>query len=157
MLSLRTIYVGSCSHGFFTAGFIETTDLLSDNVGNIVLWSVVESGTGIIAGSLPSLRQLVKSWIKFDSTNGHSPAQVTPYSDTRRASMRTNTRAFAGRQNMHNSVISSIAADRDCEQLDDNSSSHRIFVKVDVEMRSLERPPTAARSDRSLGELRLPA
>ncbi|KAI8725634.1 hypothetical protein NCS52_00135000 [Fusarium sp. LHS14.1] len=127
------------------------------NVGNIVLWSVFESGTGVIAGSLPSLRQLVKNWVTFDTTNGHSPAQVTPYSDTRRASMRTNTRALTGRQHMHNSVISSIVADRDWEQLDDNSSSHKIFVKVDLEMSSLERPATAARSDRSLGELRLPA
>ncbi|RSL68601.1 hypothetical protein CEP54_002706 [Fusarium duplospermum] len=128
------------------------------NVGNIVLWSVFESGTGIIAGSLPSLRQLVKNWITFDTTNANSPPQITPYTDTRRASMRTNTRALAGRQHLHNSVISSITADRDWEQLDDNSSRDKIFVKVDVEMRSLERPATAARSDKSLvGESRLPA
>lgn len=36
---------------------------LADNVGYIVLWSIVEGGIGLIAGSLPMLRQLFQRWI----------------------------------------------------------------------------------------------
>ncbi|ROW07684.1 hypothetical protein VMCG_03577 [Cytospora schulzeri] len=39
------------------------TQKLADNVGNIVVWSIVECGIGIICGSLPSLRTLFKSWL----------------------------------------------------------------------------------------------
>lgn len=39
----------------------------SDNVANIVFWSMVECGVGIIAGSLPSLRTILKSWIDKSS------------------------------------------------------------------------------------------
>ncbi|OHE98236.1 hypothetical protein CORC01_06433 [Colletotrichum orchidophilum] len=35
-----------------------------ENVGNIILWTVVECGMGIIAGSLPMLRQLFKGLAK---------------------------------------------------------------------------------------------
>lgn len=41
--------------------------MLLVKVGNIVLWSVFEGGIGLIAGSLPMLRQLLKRWI--GSTN----------------------------------------------------------------------------------------
>ncbi|KAL2672223.1 hypothetical protein Neosp_012924 [[Neocosmospora] mangrovei] len=39
-----------------------------DNVGNIILWTVVECGLGIIAGSMPMLRKLVKGLSKDEST-----------------------------------------------------------------------------------------
>lgn len=42
--------------------------LQSDNVGNIILWTVVECGLGIIAGSMPMLRKLVKGLSKDEST-----------------------------------------------------------------------------------------
>lgn len=42
--------------------------LFSDNVGNIILWTVVECGLGIIAGSMPMLRKLVKGLSKDEST-----------------------------------------------------------------------------------------
>lgn len=142
---------------FSTAGCVGMADLLLDNVGNIVLWSIFELGTGIIAGSLPSLRRLLKSWVSFDSTHGNSPGQGTPYNDTRGASRKTNTVVLSGRRDLQNSVVSNITADRGWEQLDDSSSSRQIYVKVDLEMRSLERPTTAAMSERSSGELRLPA
>ncbi|KAJ4328067.1 hypothetical protein N0V84_001435 [Fusarium piperis] len=38
------------------------------NVGNIILWTVVECGLGIIAGSMPMLRKLVKGLSKDEST-----------------------------------------------------------------------------------------
>lgn len=41
---------------------------VSDNVGNIILWTVVECGLGIIAGSMPMLRKLVKGLSKDEST-----------------------------------------------------------------------------------------
>lgn len=50
----------------------------ADNLGNIILWTVFESGAGIIAGSLPSLRRLLKNWVHFDSSHGKSSAPVTP-------------------------------------------------------------------------------
>lgn len=48
-----------------------------DNVANIVLWSIVECGVGILAGSLPSLRTLLKSWLDKSSSKGDS-YQNTP-------------------------------------------------------------------------------
>ncbi|KAM6506172.1 hypothetical protein FSOLCH5_014357 [Fusarium solani] len=38
------------------------------NVGNIILWTVVECGLGIIAGSMPMLRKLVKGLSRDEST-----------------------------------------------------------------------------------------
>ncbi|TDZ61802.1 hypothetical protein CTRI78_v004085 [Colletotrichum trifolii] len=37
------------------------------NIANIVLWSIFECGIGIIAGSLPSLRRLLKFWLDKSS------------------------------------------------------------------------------------------
>ncbi|KAH8589243.1 hypothetical protein B0O99DRAFT_655550 [Bisporella sp. PMI_857] len=42
------------------------------DIGNIILWTVVECGLGIIAGSLPMLRTLFKSLAKdYSSNNGY--------------------------------------------------------------------------------------
>ncbi|KAH8820254.1 hypothetical protein F5884DRAFT_849523 [Xylogone sp. PMI_703] len=38
------------------------------NVGNVVLWTVVECGLGIIAGSMPMLRKLIKGLAKDESS-----------------------------------------------------------------------------------------
>ncbi|KAF6798272.1 hypothetical protein CSOJ01_12704 [Colletotrichum sojae] len=45
---------------------------LLQNVGNIILWTVVECGMGIIAGSLPMLRQLFKGLAKDQSSKDES-------------------------------------------------------------------------------------
>ncbi|KAF5001316.1 hypothetical protein FDECE_11000 [Fusarium decemcellulare] len=127
------------------------------NVGNIVLWSVFESGTAIIAGSLPSLRRLVKNWISFDSNNEGSPAQITPYNGPSRGTVTNMVGPTSGSRGRHKTMVSDVAADGDWEPLDDASSSHKIYVKVDMEMQSLDRPPTSSRSDRSTEELGLPA
>ncbi|KAH6876581.1 hypothetical protein B0T10DRAFT_532644 [Thelonectria olida] len=122
----------------YISSYGETENYLY-NIANIVLWSIVESGTGIIAGSLPSLRRLVKNWINFDSTNGSSPAHITPYTGTNRGT-----------------VTSKVGATTRTRSIDDASSSHKIYVKVDVEMQSLERPATSTRSNGSMEEFRMP-
>lgn len=40
----------------------EPTDLLL-HLANIILWSTIECGIGLIAGSLPMMRRLVKRWL----------------------------------------------------------------------------------------------
>lgn len=42
------------------------------NAANIVVWSIIECGLGIICGSLPSLRTLFKSWLEKTSKGGGS-------------------------------------------------------------------------------------
>lgn len=41
----------------------------ADDVGNIILWTVVECDLGIIAGSMPMLRKLVKSLARDGSSH----------------------------------------------------------------------------------------
>ncbi|KAJ3521555.1 hypothetical protein NM208_g8988 [Fusarium decemcellulare] len=124
-------------------------------VGIITLWSVFESGTGIIAGSLPSLRRLLKNWINFDSTGGHSSNHMTPNGGTGRNVMPSASTGIPSR--LHKGVVSNVTANRNWEPLDDAESSHKIYVKVDMEMQSLERPATSIRSHESTEHLGLPA
>ncbi|KAK1516960.1 uncharacterized protein CCOS01_12509 [Colletotrichum costaricense] len=42
------------------------------NIANIVLWSILECGIGIIAGSLPSLRRLLKFWLDKSSKGSYN-------------------------------------------------------------------------------------
>ncbi|KAF4963580.1 hypothetical protein FSARC_8412 [Fusarium sarcochroum] len=46
-------------------------------VANIILWTVVECGVGIVAGSLPSLRAFFKSLSRDKSTNDYSGSHGT--------------------------------------------------------------------------------
>ncbi|KAF5670155.1 integral membrane protein PTH11 [Fusarium circinatum] len=119
------------------------------NVGNIVLWSTLESGIGIIAGSLPSLRKLVSSHFHFDSSTGSSPAHITPFSGTSRAVITSQSVSAARRT--HRGEVGD-----NWEQLDDvveGTSSQKIYVKVDLEMQSLERPETSRESHGSREDL----
>ncbi|KAF5595178.1 integral membrane protein PTH11 [Fusarium subglutinans] len=119
------------------------------NVGNIVLWSTLESGIGIIAGSLPSLRKLVSSHFHFDSSTGSSPAHITPFSGTSRAVITSQSVSAARRT--HRGQVGD-----NWEQLDDvveGTSSQKIYVKVDLEMQSLERPETSRESHGSREDL----
>ncbi|KAF5962960.1 integral membrane protein PTH11 [Fusarium bulbicola] len=119
------------------------------NVGNIVLWSTLESGIGIIAGSLPSLRKLVSSHFHFDSSTGSSPAHITPFSGTSRAVITSQSVSAARRT--HRGEVGD-----NWEQLDDvaeGTSSPKIYVKVDLEMQSLERPETSRESHGSREDL----
>ncbi|KAL6352269.1 hypothetical protein LRP88_14475 [Fusarium phalaenopsidis] len=121
------------------------------NVGNIALWSVFESGTGIIAGSLPSLRRLLKNWVNFDSSHGHSSSNVTPFTGAGKSTVTSKVGVSTGRR--HKGIIPNVKSDRDWEQLDDASSSRKIYVTVDMEMQSLERPTTSSRSRTPLSEV----
>ncbi|KAF4458853.1 hypothetical protein FALBO_14397 [Fusarium albosuccineum] len=127
------------------------------NVANIGLWSVIESGTGIIGGSLPSLRRLVKNWINFDSSVGQSPGNITPFTGTNnKATVTSKVTAALGPGRSHIGSRLNTTGGRDWKQLDDASSSREIYVKVDVEMQSLERPGTSMQSaGDSLEELRM--
>ncbi|KAM0193397.1 hypothetical protein ACHAPI_007712 [Fusarium lateritium] len=111
------------------------------NVANIVLWSLVESGIGIIAGSLPSLRKLVSRRWHFNPSTGSSPTHITPYTGTNRVVITANT-ATAGRRTHEDEGVG------DWEQLDDSASTKKIYVKVDLEMQTLERPQTQSQGSR---------
>ncbi|KAF5568714.1 integral membrane protein PTH11 [Fusarium phyllophilum] len=104
---------------------------------HVSLWSTVEAGIGIIAGSLPALRKFVKRWITFDS----SARQYSP------------PRQYGGSHGL--GITSHIGTadrvkgygiSRDVENdgkdhwegLDDGSSRKGIMVTVDVEMHTLE-------------------
>ncbi|KAH7261586.1 hypothetical protein BKA59DRAFT_504639 [Fusarium tricinctum] len=118
------------------------------NVAYIVLWSTLESGIGIVAGSLPSLRKLVSSRFHFDSSTKSSPAHITPFSGNSRAVITSQSTSAVRRT--HRTELGD-----NWEQLDDveRSSSKKIYVKVDLEMQSLERPDTSRESQGSREDL----
>ncbi|PCD26476.1 hypothetical protein AU210_012901 [Fusarium oxysporum f. sp. radicis-cucumerinum] len=120
------------------------------HVANIVLWSTLESGIGIIAGCLPSLRKLVSSRFHFDSSTGSSPTHITPFSGTSRAVITSQSVPAARRT--HRGEVGD-----NWEQLDDveGTSSQKIYVKVDLEMQSLERPETSRESHGSREDLNI--
>ncbi|RMJ08171.1 hypothetical protein CDV36_012228 [Fusarium kuroshium] len=131
--------------------YTQTDDYLY-NVANIVIWSIVESGVGITASSLPSLGRLLKNRLHTESSSGQPPtAQVVPYAGSNRATITTNT--STGSRPFHKSVGSSTVGDEDRDRFDDGASSRKIYVQVDLEMQSLERPMTPRRSHGSQDEL----
>ncbi|UPK97022.1 hypothetical protein LCI18_007957 [Fusarium solani-melongenae] len=125
--------------------------------------SVFESGTGIIAGSLPSLRRLLKNWVNFDSSHGHSSPNVIPFTGAGKSTVTSKHYlqheikyglGTVGRSS--GSVNPSRAGfnyNKEWEQLDDASSNRKIYVAVDMEMQSLERPTTSSRSRTPLSEV----
>ena len=50
---------------------------MADGMGNIILWTVVECDIGIIAGSLPMLRKLIKSLDTDQESNEWQPHELT--------------------------------------------------------------------------------
>ncbi|KAJ4258191.1 hypothetical protein NW762_008337 [Fusarium torreyae] len=122
------------------------------NVTNIVIWSIVESGIGIVAGSLPSLRKLVSNRFHFDNSTGNSPAQITPFAGTNRAIITSNSASASRRPNKAGASALG-EGEGDWVPLDDTSSSQKIYVKVDLEMQSLERPTTSRASHGSREDL----
>ncbi|KAK1633248.1 hypothetical protein BDP81DRAFT_495453 [Colletotrichum phormii] len=59
----------------YSSAYSNPANLLH-NVGNIILWTVVECGMGIIAGCLPMLHQLFKGLAKEDHDSLRSQGQV---------------------------------------------------------------------------------
>ncbi|KAH8654192.1 hypothetical protein BGZ61DRAFT_594821 [Ilyonectria robusta] len=51
----------------YSSVYSHTTDLLHD-IGNIILWTVVECDLGIIAGSMPMLRTYIRMFAKDESS-----------------------------------------------------------------------------------------
>ncbi|KAM0430122.1 hypothetical protein ACHAPT_006128, partial [Fusarium lateritium] len=86
-----------------------------------------------------------------EPTSGQSPVQGVPYAGSNRATITTNT--STGSRPFQKSVGSSAAGDEDRDRFDDASSSRKIYVQVDLEMQSLERPMTPRRSHGSEVEL----
>ncbi|KAK7937328.1 uncharacterized protein PG986_014196 [Apiospora aurea] len=101
------------------------------NVCNIVIWSIVECGVGIIAGSLPSLRPLLKKIPMFRSKMSY--AFRSGSNDTPKQIKLQNLGHAGGR-----SLAACRAGENESkwERIDDNSSQQHIIMKnvqVDVE------------------------
>ncbi|KAF5594998.1 integral membrane protein PTH11 [Fusarium pseudocircinatum] len=103
---------------------------------HVSLWSVVEAGIGIIAGSLPALRKFVKRWITFDSSARQysSPKQYG-------GSHGLGITSHIGTSSRVKGYNISREVENDgkdhWEGLDDGSSRRGIIVTVDVEMHTL--------------------
>ncbi|GKU09775.1 unnamed protein product [Fusarium langsethiae] len=105
------------------------------SVANIILWTVVECGVGVFAGSLPSLRAFFKSLVKDRSTNDQS------------ASNNTTDLLTIGRMRGRPSRTTEIelgtqrpgSNDSDYGAQNDNDSQCRIIVKVTKSFRVEER------------------
>ncbi|UPL03040.1 hypothetical protein LCI18_013974 [Fusarium solani-melongenae] len=127
------------------------------NACNIALWSVFETGIGIIAGSLPSLRRLLKTWINLDLSNGHSSGHVAPYAGPGALGVTSNIGTTSRSQRFQRSIMGTNAVgggdDGNWEQLDDDSSKRRIYVTVDMEMQTMQRTATSVGSHESAEEL----
>ena len=116
---------------------------MTDGVGFVILWSSVESGVGIIAGSLPSLRKMFGHY--FASTNDsyqrESNARAgaqhtiggTPFSATRTQLQL----ASLGSDGKNTTFVSK--GNRGWQPLDDESSTRGIarHTTVQVEVESL--------------------
>ncbi|KAF4975999.1 hypothetical protein FZEAL_7285 [Fusarium zealandicum] len=104
-----------------------TPDNFVYHVGNIILWTVVECGVGVVAGSLPSLRALFKSLTKDRSTNDYSGSHhttdlLTIGRDRGRPSRTTAIELGTNRPGSNES--------NDGPQDQDNDSTRRIIVEV---------------------------
>ncbi|KAH7217258.1 hypothetical protein BKA60DRAFT_648429 [Fusarium oxysporum] len=104
---------------------------------HVSLWSTVEAGIGIIAGSLPALRKFVKRWITFDSTaRQYSPPK------SYRGSHGLGITSHIGTASRVKGFNISRGVENDgkdhWEGLDDGSSRRGIIVTVDVEMHTSE-------------------
>ncbi|KAJ0343536.1 hypothetical protein KNSL1_010213 [Colletotrichum chrysophilum] len=61
-----------------TVVYYNVVDDYLHNIANIVIWSIFECGIGIIAGSLPSLRGLLKFWLDKSSKGSYNNTGSTP-------------------------------------------------------------------------------
>ncbi|EWG53872.1 hypothetical protein FVEG_17186 [Fusarium verticillioides 7600] len=116
---------------------------------HVALWSTIEAGIGIIAGSLPALRKFVKRWITFDSSaRQYSPPKL--YGGGSRGLGITSHIATANRVKGYN-ISRDVGNDgKDhWDGLDDGSSRKRIMVTVDVEMHTLQNNAESIGSARS--------
>ncbi|KAF4426624.1 hypothetical protein F53441_14115 [Fusarium austroafricanum] len=120
-------------------------------VCNVALWCLFETGIGIVAGCLPPLRRLVKRWVNFDSSHGHSSG-ATPYASNNAIGVTTKVGA-SSRHKPRMATNGSITTGGEWERLDDDSSKRRIHVTVDMEMHTMENGAASVGSHESIEEL----
>ncbi|KAK7413909.1 hypothetical protein QQX98_007176 [Neonectria punicea] len=125
-------------------------------VCNVALWCVFETGIGIVAGCLPPLRKLLKRWVDFDSSRGHSsgPTQYGSSNGlgvTSKIGTASRSQRFVKSRNATNGAL-----DGDWARLDDDSSNRRIYVTMDMEMNTIEHGATSVGSHDSIEELARP-
>ena len=99
------------------------SDIPLDQVGNIILWTVVECGVGIVAGSLPSLRAFFKSLAKDRSTDDQSCSNGTDLVTIGRVRERSNREV-----NMELGPDGTVINDRICQEGDTDSTRRMIKV-----------------------------
>ncbi|CVL03805.1 related to integral membrane protein PTH11 [Fusarium proliferatum] len=122
-------------------------------VCNVALWCLFETGIGIVAGCLPPLRKLLKRWVNFDSSHGHSSG-ATPYASSNALGVTTKVGASSRKPKI--STTGGISSGGEWERLDDDSSKRRIHVTVDMEMHTLENGASSVGSQDSIEELARP-
>lgn len=125
----------------------------SDHCANIVLWSIVESGVGITACSLPALKRLLKRHFQFDATDDKPPGRGTPFDGLNRATITTNT-TIGSRPTR--TASAPWGDGLGWEHLDDVEMGRQIFIKVDLERQSTERR-TRSCGSRGSGEELVPS
>ncbi|KAI1336925.1 hypothetical protein F5Y15DRAFT_392719 [Xylariaceae sp. FL0016] len=98
------------------------------HVGNMVLWSVIEGGIGLVAGSLPMLRVYFKRWIGHSEkattgpTGGLREWNLGGYGPTTNQRGRTFSSASrANRSNLHSTKTKTNGGKREWERLDEES------------------------------------
>lgn len=114
----------------------------TDNCAHIVLWSIIESGIGIIAGSLPSLRRVLKRRLHLDSTNRPSPVhklRIGPCTGTNEVVISSNSQQST-RQKSKSAGMNSMGDEEGLAEHVDEGEEGRIYVRVDFEMLTEERP-----------------
>lgn len=93
-----------------------------DKVGNIVLWSVLEGGIGLIAGSLPMLRQFFKGWLGSTvRSTAVGPSQLATIGGTQRKHS-VSRYSKTGNPPPYSVRGSRIRDDRDWARLDDSGT-----------------------------------
>ncbi|KAL0932269.1 cation-transporting atpase 4 [Colletotrichum truncatum] len=103
---------------------------VADNMAKIVIWSIFECGIGIIAGSLPSLRRLLRSWIDKSSYGSHSN-DISNYLNTGSACPGTNDMQLDSLGRRGNTFSNCQTGHRDTwDQLDDDNSQRNIIIKT---------------------------
>ncbi|VTT64513.1 unnamed protein product [Fusarium fujikuroi] len=104
---------------------------------HVSLWSIVEGGIGVIAGSLPALRKFVKRWVTFDSSaRQYSPPKQYGGSHGLGITSHIGTASRVKGYNISRDMEND--GKDHWEGLDDGSSRRGIIVTVDVEMHTLE-------------------
>jgi hypothetical protein len=159
MVHLREAYDGRdgdflCMHRFFSSSPKHSLMAIPDNTGNLVIWSIVELGVGITAGSLATLRPLLKlALARFGATDSSNDASGHKQHNVRKMNTwvpgedfevdhsrgRTTTTITAGTSRSHPGGKKGFGSELDkwttsrASQITDNSvwKTERVRVRVD--------------------------